>query len=51
MANRDVDLQAIFSGTREMSENLRLDEAKVRAYLEGALPGFRGPLGLIEEHP
>ena len=39
-----IDRQSAFSGTKEVAEALRLDEARLAAYLAAEVPGFRGPL-------
>ncbi|ANY20168.1 Putative aminoglycoside phosphotransferase [Tsuneonella dongtanensis] len=38
------DAQAAFTGTIEPSEADRLDEARLTAWMEANVPGFRGPL-------
>jgi aminoglycoside phosphotransferase (APT) family kinase protein len=39
-----LDRQAAFSGTKEVSAPLRLDEARLHAWLADKVPGFAGPL-------
>ena len=39
-----VDRQAAYSGTKDVSEPLKFDEARLAAYLEGSVPSFKGPL-------
>src|SRR5580692_5846765 len=37
------DRQSTFSGTREVAERLRFDEARLEDYLHEHVPGFAGP--------
>src|SRR5215470_10482951 len=39
-----IDRQQAFSGTKEVSEALRFDTARLEAWLGEKAPGFRGPL-------
>jgi aminoglycoside phosphotransferase (APT) family kinase protein len=39
-----IDRQEAFSGTKEVSEALRLDAARLEAYLSEQIKGFAGPL-------
>jgi aminoglycoside phosphotransferase (APT) family kinase protein len=39
-----IDRQSAFSGTKEVAEALRFDEARLAAYLAAKVPGFHGPL-------
>ena len=39
-----VDRQAAYSGTKEVSETLKFDVARLEAYLGEKVPSFRGPL-------
>jgi aminoglycoside phosphotransferase (APT) family kinase protein len=41
-----IDRQSAFSGTKEVAAPLRFDEARLAAYLEFKVPGFRGPLAV-----
>jgi aminoglycoside phosphotransferase (APT) family kinase protein len=41
-----IDRQSAFSGTKEVAQPLRFDEAQLVAYLEAKVPGFRGPLAV-----
>jgi aminoglycoside phosphotransferase (APT) family kinase protein len=40
--------QALFSGTREVRERHRFDEARLARWLEANVPDFRGPLSVRE---
>ena len=40
------DRQETFSGTKEVSERLRFDAARLEAYLREQVPGFAGPLAI-----
>jgi len=40
------DRQETFSGTKEVSERLRFDAARLEAYLREQVPGFTGPLAI-----
>ncbi len=44
MTDAPLDRQAAFSGTKEVPDALRFDEARLARWLEEAVPGFRGPL-------
>ena len=39
-----IDRQQAFSGTKEVADPLRIDAARLAAYLAGAVEGFAGPL-------
>jgi aminoglycoside phosphotransferase (APT) family kinase protein len=39
-----IDRQRAFSGTKEVSASLRIDAARLAAYLATKIPGFAGPL-------
>ena len=39
-----LDRQAAFSGTKEVSDALKFDVARLESYLARAVPNFRGPL-------
>jgi aminoglycoside phosphotransferase (APT) family kinase protein len=41
-----IDRQSAFSGTKEVASPLRFDEARLAAYLEAEVAGFRGPLAV-----
>jgi aminoglycoside phosphotransferase (APT) family kinase protein len=41
-----IDRQSAFSGTKEVAQPLRFDEARLATYLESKVPGFRGPLAV-----
>jgi aminoglycoside phosphotransferase (APT) family kinase protein len=41
-----IDRQSAFSGTKEVAQPLRFDEARLAAYLETKVSGFRGPLAV-----
>ena len=41
-----IDRQTAFSGTKEVTEPLRFDAARLESYLTAAVPGIRGPLAL-----
>ena len=41
-----IDRQEAFSGTKEMSASLRIDAARLEAYLAGQIKGFAGPLAV-----
>jgi aminoglycoside phosphotransferase (APT) family kinase protein len=41
-----IDRQSAFSGTKEVATPLRFDEARLAAYLEAEVEGFRGPLAV-----
>jgi aminoglycoside phosphotransferase (APT) family kinase protein len=41
-----ADRQSAFSGTKEVSEPLRIDAARLQQYLASAVPGFAGPLSV-----
>jgi len=41
-----VDRQQAFSGTKDAAPALRLDAARLEAYLAGKIEGFAGPLGV-----
>jgi aminoglycoside phosphotransferase (APT) family kinase protein len=41
-----IDRQSAFSGTKEVAASLRFDGARLAAYLESKVPGFRGPLAV-----
>ena len=41
-----IDRQATFSGTKDVSSALAIDAARLEAYLASRLPGFQGPLGV-----
>ena len=40
----DMDRQAAYSGTKDVSPALRFDAEKLEAYLAAHIPGFAGPL-------
>ncbi len=44
MSEQPIDRQTAFSGTKDVSEALAFDEAKLSAWLEGNVPEFKGPL-------
>ena len=39
-----IDRQSAFSGTREVSEQLRFDAARLEKYMSAHVPGFAGPV-------
>ena len=39
-----IDRQSAFSGTREVTERLRFDPARLEDYMRAHLPGFAGPV-------
>jgi len=39
-----IDRQATFSGTKEVTDALRFDTARLEAYLKREVRGFAGPL-------
>ncbi len=41
-----IDRQQAFTGTKEMSDALRIDGARLAAYLAGEVAGFAGPLSV-----
>ena len=41
-----IDRQVAFTGTKEVAEPLRLDPARLEAYLEREVAGFSGPLSV-----
>jgi aminoglycoside phosphotransferase (APT) family kinase protein len=41
-----IDRQSAFSGTKEVAQPLRFDEARLAAYLETKVPDYRGPLAV-----
>jgi aminoglycoside phosphotransferase (APT) family kinase protein len=43
-AMNKIDRQAAYSGTKEVSETLKFDVARLEAYLGAQVPSFRGPL-------
>ncbi|MBZ0216460.1 MAG: phosphotransferase family protein [Fimbriimonadaceae bacterium] len=44
MDDSPINRQQTFEGTKPVSNALRFDEEKLCAYLEKAMPGFKGPL-------
>ena len=44
----EVDLDAAFSGTRDVTPRHEIDEKKLASYLASVLPGFSGPLVVRE---
>src|ERR1700760_707578 len=38
-----IDRQSVFSGTREVSERLRFDAARLEDYMRAHVPAFAGP--------
>jgi aminoglycoside phosphotransferase (APT) family kinase protein len=43
-----IDRQATYSGTKEVSQALRFDVARLEAYLTAQVPGFQGPLTVCQ---
>src|SRR6201994_2991279 len=41
-----IDRQSAFSGTKEVAQPLRFDEARLADYLAAKVAGFRGPLAV-----
>ena len=41
-----IDRQAAFTGTKEVAEPLRIDPARLEAYLTREARGFAGPLAV-----
>jgi aminoglycoside phosphotransferase (APT) family kinase protein len=41
-----IDRQSAFSGTKEVTDALRLDEVRLESYLSKAVSGFEGPLSI-----
>ena len=41
-----IDRQSAFSGTKEVAQPLRFDEARLAAFLKTKVPGIRGPLAV-----
>src|SRR5438552_12148482 len=41
-----IDRQATYTGTKEVSAPLRFDAARLEDYLTANAPGFRGPLSV-----
>src|SRR5580704_8572862 len=39
-----IDRQSAFSGTREVTERLRFDAARLEDYMRAHVPGFAGPI-------
>ena len=39
-----IDRQSAFSGTREVTEQLRIDAARLEDYMRARVPGFAGPI-------
>jgi aminoglycoside phosphotransferase (APT) family kinase protein len=43
-----LDRQQAFSGTKDVAQALRMDEARLAAYLAANIPGFAGPLTISQ---
>ncbi len=46
MSEGRIDRQEAFSGTRDVPDQLAFDAGRLSRYLEAAVPGFRGPVGV-----
>ncbi len=43
-----IDRQSAFSGTREVTERLRFDAARLEDYMRAQVPGFAGPVAVSQ---
>ncbi|MEM6665968.1 MAG: phosphotransferase family protein [Pseudomonadota bacterium] len=48
MSDASIDRQAAFSGTKPVPDALAIDTRRLETYLTAAVPGFEGPIALLQ---